>query len=156
MRFSKHRSLLLLVLIPTLALFVPTARAQETQWEALNKQLAELYKNGRYQQALPVAQESLKVAESTFGPNHFNVASSANNLAEIYRMLGRYDDAKPLYQRTMKIVEGSVGPDNTLMAAAEDNLGELERGHGNPSAAEPLFFHASARAAWTRAFRIRT
>ena len=82
--------LVLFSVIATVVLIAPSiAQAQQAHWEALNKQLSDLYNTGHYQQALPVAQEALKVAESTFGTSHFNVASSANNLAEIYRMLGR-------------------------------------------------------------------
>ena len=53
-----------------------SARAQQPQWEALNKQLLELYQAGKYQDGMRVAEEALEVAKKTFGPTHFNVASS--------------------------------------------------------------------------------
>lgn len=38
-----------------------------------------------------------------FGPRDGHVASSANNLAELYRVLGRMHDAEPLYRQVGKL-----------------------------------------------------
>ncbi len=48
--------------------------------------------------------------------DHPNVASSLNNLAELYRAQGLYDQAEPLYKRALAIGEKVLGPDhpNTL------------------------------------------
>jgi hypothetical protein len=62
---------------------------QETLWNELNLELAELYRQGKYQEATEVAQRAVKVAEKTFGPNHPRVATSQNNLATLYRTQGR-------------------------------------------------------------------
>ncbi len=37
------------------------------------------------------------------GPEHPNVATSLNNLAEFYRAQGRYADAEPLHKRALSI-----------------------------------------------------
>jgi hypothetical protein len=62
---------------------------QETLWNELNLELAELYRQGKYQEATEVAQRAVKVSEKTFGPNHPRVATSQNNLATLYITQGR-------------------------------------------------------------------
>ena len=39
------------------------ALAQEARWKALNNQFMELYQKGKYRDAVPIAEEALKVAE---------------------------------------------------------------------------------------------
>ncbi len=48
--------------------------------------LADLYqKQGRYADAEPLYKRALAIREKALGPNHPDVASSLNNLAELYR-----------------------------------------------------------------------
>ena len=71
------------------------ALAQEARWEALNSQAFVLYKQGKYRGAIPLAKESLKVAEQTFGPDHHYVATSLNILAVFYEAQGKHAEAEP-------------------------------------------------------------
>jgi tetratricopeptide (TPR) repeat protein len=43
------------------------------------------------------------------GDNHPHVATSLNNLAELYRSQGKYTEAEPLYSKALKICEQSLG-----------------------------------------------
>src|SRR5689334_12043659 len=95
---KKIVSQLFAVVVLAGGILVHPVAAQQSQWEALNQQLSDLYGKGRYQEALPIAERALSLAEQTFGPTHLNVASSLNNLAEIYRLLNRPEQAEPLYQ----------------------------------------------------------
>src|SRR3990170_937902 len=109
---SKNFSCFILFFAFALSVLSIPLVAQQERWDGLNQQLAELYRNGRYEEGIPVAQQALRVAESTFGPTHFSVATSLNNLAEMYRLLGRFDEARPLYERALRMAETEVGPDN--------------------------------------------
>jgi hypothetical protein len=51
----------------------------------LNDEAASLYEQARYDQAFVVAKKALQVAEQAKGPVHSDVATSLNNLAELYR-----------------------------------------------------------------------
>ena len=51
---------------------------------------------GRYVKAEPLYQRSLKMRESKLGPDHSDVASSLNNLADLYEDMGQYAKAEPL------------------------------------------------------------
>ena len=63
-----------------------------------------LYNNqGRYKEAEPLYRRSLAIEEKAVGRDHPSVASTLNNLAELYRALGRYKEAEPLYRRSLDI-----------------------------------------------------
>jgi tetratricopeptide (TPR) repeat protein len=70
-------------------------------------------------------QRSLKIYEKSLGPEHPDVATSLNNLAELYRIQGQYGKAEPLYQRSLKIWEKSLGPDHPDVATSLKNYAEL-------------------------------
>ena len=119
----KISSIACLVLL-AFALAVP-AVAQEARWKELNAQVDQLYQKGKYAEAIPLAQESVRVAEATFGPEHPNVAIWLNNLALLYKLQGRYGDAESLYRRALAIYEKALGPDHQFVAAALNNLAVL-------------------------------
>jgi len=58
--------------------------AQEEHWKELNARIVQLYQQARFSDAVPLAQESLVIAEASFGPQGTEVAESLNNLAVIY------------------------------------------------------------------------
>jgi CHAT domain-containing protein/tetratricopeptide (TPR) repeat protein len=125
------------------ALAVPAA-AQEARWKELNAQVNQLYQKGKYAEAIPLAQESVRVAEATFGPEHPNVATWLNNLALLYKLQGRYGDAEPLYRRALAIYEKALGPDHQFVAAALNNLAVLYDKQSRYGEAEPLYRRALA------------
>ena len=101
--------------------------AQEESWGVLNSKAVDLYGRGEYVGAVQVAQEALKVAESTFGPDHPNVAASLNNLGAVYHAQGRYTQAELLYQQALAIDEKTLGKEHPHVATDRSNLAELQR-----------------------------
>ena len=65
-----------------------------------------------YAEAEPLHQRSLAIREKALGPDHPDVGTSLNNLAELYQAQGRYAEAEPLYQRSLAIREKALGPDH--------------------------------------------
>ena len=63
----------------------------------------EAYERGDYKQAESHLRAGLDDAK--FGPNDPRLATSLNNLAEIYRVQGRYAEAEPFYHRSLAIWE---------------------------------------------------
>ena len=116
--------------------------AQEHRWTELNAQVNQLYQQGKFADAVPLAQESVRVAEATFGLVHPNVASSLNNLALLYDEQGHYADAEPLFKRALIIKEKAFGPDHPAVATLLNNLALLYKEQGRYADAEPLFKHA--------------
>ena len=46
--------------------------------------------------------------QTAFGPDHPNVGTSLNNLAELYANQGQYAQAEPLYKRSLAIFEKAL------------------------------------------------
>ena len=49
---------------------------------------------GRYEEALPFAEEALRLGEEEFGPNDPPTATLLNNLAALYDAQARYAEAE--------------------------------------------------------------
>src|SRR5262249_49184513 len=107
-------------------LFVGTSSiplAQQTDdVNELNKRALELYRAGRYSDAIQIAQLLLAIREKALGRDHLDVARSLNDLALLYRNQGRYADADPLYQRSLGIREKALGRDHLDVARSLNNL----------------------------------
>ena len=76
--------------------------------DRLNEQVNQLYKAGKYSEAIPIATRVLELRKKALGPDHPDTATSLNNLAELYRSMGDYAKAEPLYERALKISEKSA------------------------------------------------
>lgn len=114
------------------------AHAQGIEWMKLNDEILSLYSQGRYDRAVLVAKKALEVAEKTVGSNHPSVATSLNNLAELYSAQGQYAQAEPLYKRALAINEKALGPDHPAVAQILENISQLYRKTGQEKAAEEL------------------
>ena len=128
------------LLVSSLLTFSPIAFAQKLDEATdLNQEVVQLYKQGRYLEALPLAERALAIRERALGPNNPDVATSLNNIASLYRNLGRYSDAEPLFIRSLAIRQKVLGPNHVDVAATLNNLAELYRLQARDTAAERLF-----------------
>jgi CHAT domain-containing protein len=110
-----------------------------TEAEQLNQQVIELYEQGKYAAAIPLAEHALAIREKVLGKEHPDVATSLNNLAGLYQNMGNYSQAEPLYQRALEIREKVLGPENPAVATSLDDLAELYHKQGKFRTAEPLY-----------------
>ena len=108
---------LLLFCLLSLAAFAQGVAGGE--WDKLIQEANQLYRAGNYPGAVEVAKKALEVAEKSLGPDHPDVATSLNNLAELYRTQGQYAQAEPLYKRSLAISEKSLGPDHPDVATVK-------------------------------------
>lgn len=97
---------------------------------------------GRYEDALPVAEKALRLAEKEFGTSDPTYAIVLNNLAENYRSQGFYAAAEPLYRRALVIVETVSGPGDPDVAGILNNMALSYVGERRYTEAEPLFVRA--------------
>jgi len=118
--------------------------AQQERWQELNRQVVALHQQGRVAEAVPLAEEALRVAEASFGPEDPAVATSLNNLALLYREQGRYAEAEPLYQRDLSLLEKYLGPEHPAVATALNNLAAVYGAEGKTAEAERLYQRALA------------
>ena len=62
-----------------------------------------LYQRAAYEQALPLLQQALAIRVQVYDLDHLNVATSLNDLGDLYLAQGQYEAALPLYQRALAI-----------------------------------------------------
>jgi tetratricopeptide (TPR) repeat protein len=93
-----------------------SAYAQTDEATSLSRQIETLNNEGRYSEAIPIAQRVLAILEKALGPEHPDVATSLSNLAVIYDKQGRYADAEPLHKRALAIKEKALGPNHPDVA----------------------------------------
>jgi tetratricopeptide (TPR) repeat protein/CHAT domain-containing protein len=115
---------------------------QVSDVDELNGRIVELFRAGRYAEAVPIAQQVLAIRESTLGRNHPDVAVALNNLAALYDSQGLYADAEPLYQRALAILEQTLGHDHLDVSAALNNLALLYQMQGRYPEAERLYLRS--------------
>ena len=112
--------------------------------ERLNQQVIELYNQGKYAEAIPLAERALAIREKILGAEHPDVATSLNNLAALYYSQGKYAQAEPLYQRALAIHEKVLGAEHPDVATSLNNLAELYYSQGKYTQAEPLYQRSMA------------
>jgi tetratricopeptide (TPR) repeat protein len=118
--------------------------AQEARWKELSDQVEQLTKQGKYDEALPLAREALKVAENTFGSENLNRANALDHLGTVYWGIGKYADAEQLYKRAIAIREQILGPENPDVAGSLSNLAVIYSFEGRYGEAEPVYKRALA------------
>ncbi|HPE70561.1 MAG TPA: tetratricopeptide repeat protein [Candidatus Competibacter sp.] len=118
--------------------------APRQRWLTFKQQTEQAYQAGDYPTAEKAARAALEVAETTFGPDHFDVATSLNNLAALYYTQGQYVQTEPLLQRALAINEKALGPDHPDVAQSLNNLAVLYHDQGQSAKAEPLHLRALA------------
>jgi CHAT domain-containing protein/tetratricopeptide (TPR) repeat protein len=108
----------------------------------LNQQVLKLYQQGKYAEAVPLAQRALAIREKALSKDHPDTATSLNNLALLYKTQGRYEKAEPLYNRALVIREKVLGKDHPSTATSLNNLAELYNDQGRYEKAKPLYNRA--------------
>ena len=106
----------------SLSLGAPSC-AGEDEAITLTQQMKELYRAGKYKEALPLAQKSLDLREKEFGPDDANVAMPLNDLGTIHYNLGQYPVAELLYKRSPAIREKTLGPDHAGSRSGAEQSG---------------------------------
>ncbi|MCV3215450.1 tetratricopeptide repeat protein [Plectonema radiosum NIES-515] len=125
----------------------PLSAQQSTQLQEakqLNKQVIELYNAGKYNEAIAPAERAIEISEKVLGKEHPDVATTLNNLAELYKAQGRYQKAEPLHLRSLAIYEKMLGKEHPLVATSLNNLAELYKARGRYEKAEPLYLRSLA------------
>ena len=112
--------------------------------EKLNQQIIELYNQGKYDTAIPLAQQALAIRKRILGEKHPHVATSLNNLALLYKNQGRYTEAEPLYRQALAMRQELLGQKHPDVASSLNNLALLYENQGRYTEAEPLYRQALA------------
>jgi len=110
--------------------------------ESLAKKAEALCEEGKHKEAIPYAQNALKIREGILEKEHPDLASSLSQLADIYDGMGNYKDAESLYKRAIEIREKALGPDHPDVAKTLSGLAWVYNALNNNEKAEALFKRA--------------
>jgi CHAT domain-containing protein/tetratricopeptide (TPR) repeat protein len=134
----------LAVMALLLGIWLIPARAQEQppELDAIYKRCLQLYKAGKFAEAVPVIEEYIGVARVKFGEQHPLYAGGLGALGTLYQALNREGEAEPLFKRALLIKEKALGPGHIEVADALNDLAELYRKQSRLPEAEPLYLRA--------------
>src|SRR5580704_6843319 len=116
--------------------------AEEDDPGALNQRVNQLIEQGKYQEAIPIAERAVEVAKHTLVPDHPKTADALNDLGFIFQKIGNYAKAEPLYQEALRIRQKVLGPEHPDTANSLNNLASLYWAMGEYVKAEPLLKEA--------------
>ncbi len=72
------------------------------------------------------------------------MATSLNNLVELYRVQGRYTEAEPLHKRALATWDKTVGPEHPYVTRVLENYAALLRETGRSAEAQEMDARAEA------------
>lgn len=117
----------------------------QERWQTLYGEADSLYRQKKYAEALPIAREALRVPETSFGPEHPNVALSVFAVAAIHHSQGKFAEAEPLYRRALAIAEKVLGPDHPDVGRMLSSLAAVPCEQKRYADAEPLYRRSGDR-----------
>ncbi len=120
------------------------ARAQFDRWYQLSEQAVQLKGQGKNADALPVEQQAVQVAQSTWGPDDAHVGLSLNLEGMLEMDLEKYSDAETHLQRALEIFTRAEGGTSRNTAGVLNNLGVLYGHLANYPEAEKALSQALA------------
>ena len=98
--------------------------------DALDRRAHELHQQGKYDEALPLAERALRLREDNLDPDNLVIAISLERLATLVRIKGDFDRAESLLQRVLKIREKFLGPNDFQVAVALNAIAVLQEAKG--------------------------
>ena len=134
-------------------LFAGCAQLAYGQHNQLVNESVRLYGQGRFAEAIETAERALKSAKETLGPEHLDVATALNNLAEFGQVAAivAKDEvayrkamavAEPLHKRALAIREKALGLRHSLTLASMVNLARIYAQQRHYGEAETLYKRA--------------
>jgi|GEM_PF-1557015 len=117
-------------------------RAKLAQADAFERQVKQLYNEGKYSEGIGPALEACEIRRHILGEKHHYYTASLNNLALLYSHLGRYEEAEQLYNKALEIDKQAGGEEHPEFATDLNNLAELHIDRGQYRQAEPLLRRA--------------
>lgn len=104
-------------------------------------QAAQLYQQGKYAEALPLAKRCLEIREKLFTPKDEQLRTALKNLAEVDMALNKYGEARTLFDRLIKSYE-DFNPTDLRLASALQRLAFIYFKKGEGDKTEQLYRRA--------------
>ena len=119
---------------------------------AIESQLANvLVQRGRYEDARKLYEHDLEIERTQLkSEEHPEIASTMNDLGNVYRREGKLKEAKQLYDRALDIRVRMLGPDHPDVGTSYNNLGTLYAEAENHAKARE--YYEKALANWQKVY----
>ncbi|HVG30213.1 MAG TPA: TonB family protein [Pyrinomonadaceae bacterium] len=98
------------------------AGAEAAEAARLSREVVELYKAGKYAQALPLAERAVALGERSPGAEDGALASALSNLGGVLSALGKADRALEAYERALAILEKRQDADDALTNQTREDV----------------------------------
>src|SRR5260370_9474342 len=84
------KSLFVLLALGLWILACPATLVEGDDPNALNQQVSQLIEQGKYQEAIPIAERAIEVSKRALGAEHRETADALNNLGLLFQKIGYY------------------------------------------------------------------
>jgi TonB family protein len=105
----------------------------------LTKSVGKSFKEGKFDEALPLAKRALEIRERLLPRNDPRVANSLSYLGDVYMAKREYDNARKTFERLLLLQEALVGPTDVRLANTTDRLAFLYFEDGKTGKAEEFY-----------------
>ena len=122
----------------------PAQTAELGEATRLSKEVVDLYKQRKYDEALPLAKRVVGIRQGILGEYDGLTAAAIMNLAEIYLVKRDYSEAEKLYEQLLTIYEKVFGKGHINSAIIVESLALVNYFRGNFKSAETLYLRALA------------
>jgi len=108
----------------------------------LNPRIVELFRAGKYKEAIPLAEKVVVLMKRAKGDEDPDTAASLETLGSLYYETGDYARAEPLLKEALEIRQKILGREHPDTVTSLNNLALLYKAMGNYTKAEPLYKQA--------------
>lgn len=108
----------------------------------LTKSVAKLFKEGKFDEALPPAKRALEIRERLLPRTDQRVAMSLGYLGDVYMARHDYDNARRTFERLLQMQEEQFGATDIKLAPTLDRLAVLYYEDGKADKAEEFYQRA--------------
>lgn len=124
------------------ALFQPQDSPDLKEATTLTENVLKLAKEGKLNQAIPLAKRALEIRERLLPPNDPLIATSLSYLADLYIAKRDWGSAKPALQRLLQMQQQRVGPEDAAVSRTIERLAMAHLGEGSLGKAEEEYKRA--------------
>lgn len=138
-----------LLLLTTLLLSSLYNQAQQESPELkeaseLSVSVVKLFKQEKFDEAMPLAKRALEIRERLLPPNDPMVLTALGNLGNLYNAKSDYKAAKKVFERLLPMQEQQFGPNDVKLAPTLERLAVLYYRERNTSKTEAMYQRALA------------
>ena len=119
-----------------------TPEPQTEDLAALDARIGELHRQGKYAEALPLAERYVAAALQQKDGRPPAYATAVGWEGVLYKELGRYREAEPLLKEALELRERELGAGHADTLASVSALGQLYAARGQQNKAEALYRRA--------------